>query len=90
MAELYRGRVVRVGIDSDIDVASVHVLERLLAELDGVDGFAVEADIGVLTVYLDDSDAAEYTLVDALRATGIFPLGESGSSTEREVGFGAC
>jgi hypothetical protein len=90
MAELYKGRVVRIGFETDVDGGDVRVLERLLEGLQGVEGFAVEMDTGVLTVYLDDSDAVEYTLVDALRATGIFPASSDGATGGREAGFGAC
>lgn len=73
MAELYKGRVIRMTFGGGT-AEDVRVLERLLCNVQVISGFAVDLDTCTVLAFADEPVEAEGELVRALIASGMYPV----------------
>lgn len=74
MGERYQGRVIRIKTVGEPGDERELRLRALLDEMPGVDGYEFDVATGVLTAYVEDTDAHEASIARALEATGVYPL----------------
>lgn len=81
MAEQYKGRVIRMTFGGG-DVDDIRVFERLLASIDRIGGFVVDAGACELVAFADDSSDAENDIIRAMLASGMYPIASNASDTD--------
>lgn len=90
MNDYNHGRVIRMSFGGAMDPASERMLERVLTEMDGIDGFCVDPVERVLTAYVAPDTATELDLVRALLASGVYAEGLVGPALPGGGEIGAC
>lgn len=90
MGQLYTGRVIRMPLGSLACRSKAPLLEATLSSIVGVSAFFINCEEGVLTAYVDDITANEASLVRALVASGMYPMGNFNWSTRSEGDSRAC